>query len=52
MQGLSAILKHAFKLEIKNIYCTKIASKLVELIRINMATKICAKNYRMKQFQK
>ena len=24
-----AILKHAFKLEIKNIYCTKIASKLV-----------------------
>ena len=24
-----AILKHTFKLEIKNIYCTKIASKLV-----------------------
>ena len=24
-----AILKHAFKLEIKNIYCTKIASKLI-----------------------
>ena len=24
-----AVLKHAFKLEIKNIYCTKIASKLV-----------------------
>ena len=24
-----AVLKHAFKIEIKNIYCTKIASKLV-----------------------
>ena len=40
-----AVFKYNFKINIKNIYCTKIASKLVVLIQINMVIKIYVVNY-------